>query len=69
VEVLRVGVEKAPHNLDCDLAVYLMVALIDFRHTPAGHEFIDMDLSERFTSPVCHAGDYNLERFRAVYNP
>jgi hypothetical protein len=28
-----------------------------------------MDLSERFASPVCHAGDYNLERIHAVYNP
>lgn len=67
-ELFRVPFHQAAHDFDSDLSERLVVALVDFRHSPAGYEFFDVDLAERFTSPVCHAENYNLERLCPVYN-
>lgn len=45
-----------------------MSAFIYFRHPPAGYEMINVDITERFASPISHAQNYNLERARLLYN-
>jgi hypothetical protein len=38
-----------------------MCSSIDFSHTPTGYEVVDMNLSKRFSCPVCHIQNYNRE--------
>ena len=67
-KVIGIPLEQAPQDFHGHQAKRLMGTQIYFCYTPPGQQITDVDLSERFSCPVCHKKNYNREWRRAVYN-
>jgi hypothetical protein len=53
-ELIRVLLKQASHDFNGDSPKSLMRSDVDFCHPPPGYKFVDVNLSERFSCPVCH---------------